>query len=784
MRYIPDTGKQFVLQVPEDKNSYINVKNYDARGLSTMFTGNILSGLESELSIGSISDGVGGTLQQYFDVLSVGIELQAHIYRGAGNGGTAESPIISVSNVALQGVDFSSSNVNSNILKQLKYYIFGYDISTGKMPNAVQIVGSSGQYSKVLDPDNWNQDQYVDISFNRTGQYVVPIIYRVWGNKVDFLGMIGNAKIGFPGASVVKFTDYGVKEIPSWNNDPEYWTPEFLDGVISIIGGVPTQVKKIVGREHLKIKPRIEGSQPNYIQCEAVPNGPLVNTGNYQFGDEVKFIIDDTQPIRNAINLAAQGNIKEIFFPAGTYFLRNSSFVNTTSTNYSNITLRGVGEGSRIKRLQATISGSVNPGLFNFTGAGSAVSIEGIRFRSLVFDGNKSSTVSLVGPVSGSVDSSKYIAETLIFLKYADSISSTECRFIDSGGPGIHAEYSSAIVMTNNIFSRLGRSYEPEIRPIEVYETSNSIVQGNIFEFCTASPYFFSVNYSTINNNIIRSCGDQGVVLETSDQWNATNNLAYSDTDSLIRSVDQYNNEYSRAAIEIRRGTALEPIYFTVTNGGESIAIKKDSIIADIYGLDSIGRKDVSKKKGSFKVIQTKDQLEAGIFSVTLPGLSNATVNNPPPVGAVTVPATADFSPLDASTNQYGYIYEISATVRLGASGRGYVPVDIREVSPGGINRLAIRLRNSSDLLSFLIFEAENLENDHIIIEGFSADEKLNAWQQETAYRVLGVDIDSNSLLINPIVGLTPGPGVNFIGGRLYIQRSNYQIADGNIFVN
>ena len=57
MRYIPDTGKQFVLQVPEDKNSYINVKNYDARGLSTVFTGSIFAGLQDELSIGSITDG-------------------------------------------------------------------------------------------------------------------------------------------------------------------------------------------------------------------------------------------------------------------------------------------------------------------------------------------------------------------------------------------------------------------------------------------------------------------------------------------------------------------------------------------------------------------------------------------------------------------------------------------------------------------------------------------------------------------------------------------------------
>jgi hypothetical protein len=777
MRYIPDIGKQFVLQVPEDKNSYINVKNYDARGLATVFTGNIFSGLQDELSIGTITDGAEGTLQQYLDTLSVGVEIQAHMYRGTG-ASDADLPLISVSSENLEGVDFSDSSVSSNLIQPLKYYIFGYDTATGRMPKAVQIVGAEGQYSKVLDPDKWNQDQYVDINFTRTGQYVVPIIYRVWGSKVDFLGMIGNAKIGFPGASVLSFRDYGLKEIPSWNNDPAFWTPDFLEGVISVIGGVPTQVKKIVGKEHLRIMPRIEGSQPNYIQCETAGNGSLTNPEDYQFGDEVKFIIDDTQPIRNAINLAAQGNIKEIFFPAGTYYFRNSAFINTADNNYSNISFRGVGEGSIIKRLQSSISGSINPGLFNFSGERDSLRVEGIRFRSIVFDGNRSSTSSLFGPIAGSVDPSRSVAESLIFLKFADNISATECRFIDSGGPGIHTESSTAILMTNNIFSRIGRSYEPEVRPIEVYETSNSIVQGNIFEFCTAGPYFFNVDFSTINNNIIRSCGDQGVVLETSYQWNAANNLAYSDTDSLIRSVDQYNNEYSKAAIEIRRGTALEPIYFTVTNGGETIGIKPNTIIADIYALDSIGRKDAANKTGSFKVIQTKDQLEAGIFSVTLPGLDAATIDGN------TVPATSDFALLDPSSGQFGHMYEISATVRLGASGRGYVPVNIREASIGGTNYLAIRLRNSSELLSFLVFDSENEENDYIIIEGFSNTD-LDGWDQNSAYRVVGVDADTNSLLISTIPSLSPGTtGVDFLGGQLYIQRSNYQIADGNIIVN
>ena len=779
MRYIPSSGRQFVLQVPEDKNSYINVKNFDARGLGTVFNGKITNGVDDELSIGSIDDGAGLTLQQYIQILSAGVELQAHMYRAVGNA-SAETPLINTSAIAT-GVDFSSSGIVSDLVKPLKYYIFAYDVSTGRMPYAVNVVdqdASGNAFTGVLDPDRWNEDQYLDLNFTRTGQNVVPIIYRVWGSRIDFLGMIGNAKIGYPGASLTSFRDFGLKEIPSWNNEVSYWSPAFIDGTIQVLGGVPTQVKRIVGKEHLKIKPLTENSQLNYLQCEAVPDGSLVNALTYQFQDEVKFVIDDTQPIRNAIELAQSSNIKEIFFPAGTYHLRDSSFKNTSEIDYSDISLRGVGEGSIIKRLQSQVSSSVNPGLLNFTGLSASSPIKGLRFRSIVLDGNRSSTASLVGPQSTSVDPSRYISETLVFMRFVNNVVANECRFVDAGGSGLHLESCNSYLFTNNIFSRMGRSYEPEVRPLAVYNSQNGIVQGNIFEFATDGPFFFGVDFSTINNNIVRSCGDKGVVLETSYQWNAGDNLAYSDTDSLIRSVDQYNNEYSKAPIEIRRGTSLEPIYFTVTNGGESIGIKENTIIADIYALDAAGQKNTSNKTGSFKVIQTADQLEAGIFSVTLPGVGPGTE-----IDGVQVPATSEFSLLDPAVGQYGYMYEISATVRLGQAGRGYVPTNIREFAQNGNNYLAIRLRNSSELLSFQIFNSSSSENDSILITGFNNTD-LTGLDENKAYQVVGVDTTSNSLLINTIPSLSPGTGVDFLGGQLFIQRSNYQIADGNIIVN
>jgi len=771
MRYVPDVGDKFILQVPEDKNSYINVKNSDARGLDTVFRGRIINESGSEISIGEITDGEDGTLQQYLSELSSNIELQAFFYRAAG---LSESPIISVVGSTAESIDFSSSTSTAPTLQPLKYYIFGYDVDKGRMPNSVQVIGGNGsQYSKVLDPNLWNVDQYFDIQFTRTGQYVLPVIYRVWGTRIEFLGVIGGGKIGYPGASTISFRDYGLTEIPSWNSDPVNWTPDFMEGCFTVSGGVPTMQKKIVGKEHFKIKPTISGTSVNYLVCQPADGDALKNPSTYLFDEEVKFLIDDTRPIRDAIAVATSTTVKEIFFPTGTYYFRDSAFINSTSTDYSDLTLRGVGAGSVIKRVPSTITSSNNPGLLNFTGQAENPRVSGIRLRSLVFDGNKRSNFSTISPAFGGFSN-----ENLVGLKNADSISITECFFIDSFGSGIYSEDSKGLILTGSTFTRLGRSYEQEIRPLYVKNCENAVVQGNIFEFCTAGPFFSATDFSTINNNIIRSCGDSGIVLETSYQWNATSNLAYSDTDSLIRSVDQYNNEYSKAVIEVLRGTSLEPIYFTVTNGGEAVGILKDTLRADIYALDSIGRKS-STKVGSFRVLQTADQLEAGIFSVTLPGTTSVTV------GGNTIPATSSLSLLDPADNKFGYMYEINAMVKLGLGGKGFSPTSIRELNRGGINYLAIELKNSSDLLSFQIYSVGSSENDKIIIDGYSNGDNLSGWDQNQAYTVVDIDIDSNSLLLNTIPTLSPGTdGIQFLGGRLYVVRSNYQIADGNILVN
>lgn len=780
MRYVPSTGSRFVLQVPEDKNSYINVKNLDARGLSTVFEGKIsngvVSGSENQLTINEITDTAGLTFDQYRPVLSAGIEIQLFAYSNVGLGSGTEDAVIGVNSTDAVGIDFSSqTSASTQFVGPLKYYIFGYDVETGKMPNAVTIVGESPEYNAILDPSKWNEDQYFEIGLTRTSNTVVPLIYRVWQGNVEFLGLIGNNKIG---TGSLSFKDFGNRQIPSWNQDESAWSPSFLEDVIQVVGGVPTQRKKIVGKELLKIKPITENSVPNYIIAETIAGGNLVNGTDYQIGNTVKFIIDDTARILEGLALASSGNIKELFFPAGTYNIRDIALENSSFTDYSNISLRGVGEGSVIKRLPSHKTNNTFPGLFNFSGTANKP-IQGLRFRSIVFDGNKKDNAS-VSPAGGGYEQGRYISEGLVFLSRAENVSLTECRFIDAAGPGIHSEYSTSVLLNQNIFSRLGRNYETTVRPIEVFETDNSIVQGNIFEFCTAGPYFFGVEFSTINNNIIRSCGEDGVVLETSYQWSATNNLSYTDSDSLIRSVDQYNNEYSKAPIEVRRGTALEPIFFTVTNGGEAVGLATDSVQADIYKLNISGLKS-GTKVGSFKVNQTADQLEAGIFSVTLPGNDSGLTTT----AGLFIPGTGGLSLLDPSLGNYGYMYEISATAFLGGGGRGFTPVSVKQTNIGGNDYLSIKLRNSSDLLSFIAIEEEFDGNDFITITDFTnTDGGIDALK-DNSYQISSIDAAGNSVLIAPVTGVTPGvSGVDFSGGSLFIRRENYQIADGNIIVH
>lgn len=728
MRYIPERSSDVVVQVPEDRNSYINVLNIGASGRGDIeFTGTVSDIQDDIVTIGGIGDGDGGTLNDYRSVLSPNTDIEVFAY---GLSTVPQTPLLGFGPSTVVGVDFSSStSVNPN-LAPLSYVVFGYDIQTGILPQSKLTIPIG---TKVLNPTFWNIDQYVQLNLSRSVGYAVPIVYRIWGNTVTFLGVIGNNKIGYPGSGSVTFLDLGLTEIPSWQ--PSVTLPGFMSGMFNVSGLDINQTLFLRGKSRVTIEPEISGFQPAYIQARG-------DTSRFSAGDTVRFYIDDTKFVQDAIGRAVSGRIKEVFFPAGTYNIRDTFF-----NNSAGISLRGVGDSSVIRRIPSAIANSANSGLLRLSGPG-------IKVQDLTLDGNSTDTFSAVSPVESEVSLS--VADS-------DGVVLSGLSVVRSGGGGISLTGSSNVTFTGNRIVRTGRSYEQTVSPALFTNCDNIVAQGNIFQFATTSPKVVSAEFSTVNGNIIRGCGDKGLELLSSFQWNAQGNLAYSDNDSIIRSIDTYNNEYSRATIEVRKGFALDPVYMTVTYGGEAVSIIKNTVQADIYTLDQTGTKDVLA--GSFRVLETSAQLEAGIFSLTLPGITSE-----PPILAT-----------DTLNNPTGYMYEVRADVLIG----GITPLSIRRFLIDGNPFIAIRLRNSSDLLSLQIYSAASPENDQIAIRGFS-NTNLNGWDQNTGYTVLDIDTDTNSLVLADIpelASLTSTP-TDFLGGTLSIIRSDYFVADGNLYVH
>lgn len=749
MRYIPELqSSRVVLQVPDNQNSYINVLNAGATGRGDLeFTGRIVSATSSSITISDITDGNLGTLFQYLDIFNSPVDLRVFVYNEAVS---TQTSILSVSSHTAQGVDFSSSSgVNSN-LAQLKYYVFGFNPQSGSLPVYVSEVTVG---TKVLNPDLWGTEQYVQLNFTRTSQYVLPVIYRVWGSRVDFLGVIGNNKVGYS-ISPCNFRDLGLSEVPNW--DTEQQLPSFLSDVFLVDGIDVAQLKSVDGVSDVTVVPNPTDFRPSFLTVSGV------DLPAYSAGSTVKFYIDDTKYIREAVNLAATGNIKEVFFPSGTYNLRDSSFVNTSQLDFSGITLRGTGEGAVLKRLPVSAPNAGNPGLLNFTGQSVSPRLLGLKVRSMQINGNRSGCFSTQSPAE---------TETTLSVNYADNIVINDCTIQDSASRAVNISGSKSVALTGNKVINTGRPYEQSASPLVVNGSEGLVVQGNIFQFATLGPKVVSTDFSTINGNIIRGCGDSGLELETSYQWNAQGNVAYSDNDSIIRSIDTYNNEYSRATIEVRKGFALDPVYMTVTYGGESVSILKGETKAEIYSLNPSGVKE--SKIGAFRVLETSDQLQAGIFSLTLPAINNETY------GGETIPATSTLNDPD------GYMYEVKSTVLIGNGTRGYRPSTIRSIDILGTEYAAIELANSSDLLSLQIYSNGSIENDKILIKDFDNIEALPEWDMGVGYQVIDIDTNSNSIIIEmpPGLTLTTTP-ITFAGGNLYILRSNYFIADGNLFVH
>ncbi len=746
MRYIPDLVSDVIVQVPEDKNAYINVRNIGASGRGDLeFTGTVTDiDAEGVVTISNIDDGEGNSIFQYQDVLKNGAGIQLFSYRPPA---TEETPVLQVASHAAVGVDFSGfSGTNSN-LAPLSYYVFGFDPRSGRLPYFRSVVNVG---SKVLTPDLWSTEQYVQLNLSRTNSNALPVIYRVWGNTVEFLGIIGSNEIGYSGSGEPYFRDLGLTEIPYWDTDKSL--PSFLSDAFSVAGSEVTQVRTVTAKERLKIQSSPFGTQSSYIQCTGLSLGSLIGTGN-----TVKFTLDDTDFVRQAISLAGTTSVKEVIFPAGVYNISDLYFANAVGTDYSGISIRGVGDGSVLRRLPCTVNNSEYPGILNFTGQSISPRMTGIRIRSMGFDGNRSESFSNVPPIT---------SELGLSFKYSDNVVVSDCTVTDCGGGGIGIYNSNKVSLTTNVINNSGRSYEQIVSPLVVDTCQEVVVQGNIMKFATAGPRVISTDFSTINGNIIRGCGDQGLLLESSSQWNKQGNVSYSENDSIIQSIDTYNNEYSRATIEVRKGYALDPIYMTVTYGNESVSILKNTVVAKIFSLDA-NRAKTTPEMGRFKVLETKDQLDAGIFSLTLPGETSEG----------NIPSTSSL------TNSFGYVYEVTGTILLGNGSRGFQPVSIKRMASTGF--IAIELRNSSDILGFQIYSESSPENDRIIIKDFS--NSLPGWDTNTPYPVVGIDTDTNSILLNPnpaLTSLNTTETTPFIEGSLFIQRSGYFIADGNLYVH
>lgn len=745
MRYIPQLTSGVVVQIPEDKNSYVNVKSIGATGRGELeFSGTVSDVTDGVVTISNIDDGNGNSIYQYLDLLKGGAQIQLF---GYSTNVAPETPTLTISgHISSGNVDFSSSLAANPNLAQLKYVVFGYDAVKGSL------AAHTNQYvvgSKILNPDFWSTEQYVQISITRTSQYVLPVIYRIWGTRVEFLGVIGNNKIGYPGTADPVFRDLGPTEIASW--ETEAALPSFMSDLFSVGGSQVELVRKLVAKENLEILQPALGIQPGYIQCSGISP-----TSNLTSGNSVRFKIDDTKFIRQAIVQASQSTIKEVFFPAGVYNSRDSYFASTSTTDYSDLTIRGVGDGSVVKRLPSSVSNTTAPGLINFTGQSVTARVSGLRFKSFQLDGNRTENFSLLSPAD---------SEGTLQVKNADNMIISECTVSDNAGGGIYLTSIRGLTMTNNRVLRTGRSYEQPVPPLRINSSENVVAQGNIFEFATSSPIIAQTEYSTINTNIIRGCGDRGLVLNTSSQWNAQGNLAYSDNDSIIRSIDTYNNEYSRATIEVRKNFAMDPIYMTVTYGGESVEILKNTVDVSIYELNSSGVKSSSTPAGYFRVLETTDQLEAGIFSITLPGgTTNLSFEGK------TILATGSLN------NSNGYMYEAKGDVVIG----DFRPFSIR---PYSATLAAIKITNSSSILGFQIYsDTQSSQNDRILIRNYS--NTISGLDPNSNYLVLGIDIDSNSLLISKPAGFTETSEIQFSGGSLSILRQDYFIADGNLFVH
>ena len=787
MRYIGlDPSTRTVVQIDGNKSAYVNVKSFGASGLDRYFDASVagVSGSGTSVYLNNVS--------KYFDYekdyFVPGREILAFVKTPTSTPAVAEyGGIFSNPSVTPVGAIYSST---LSTAKSVVYYVFPYNVSTGRFsPYNLEIT----QTGIVVDPvTSFDEDKYIKFSFTRSSSSWVPVIFRRYDGKVDFLGVVGNNALQT--STSVTFYDRGTTQIPSWDqtlisSDSNAFLPEFLQSQISLSGtnGGPVG-KAIVGKRRLKIVSK--SAATGVLELVDADNATADLSSFSGAGYTVTFKFDDTTPVQEAIEWAKENSVKDVFFPTGVYNVSHVKLYSTTGTSqYSGISLRGTGQSSVIKKLASSVNADGKYGTIGILGTGTSNRVTGITVQNLAFDGNKSEVIATKSPENDVYGvSSKY--QDTIAMEYVDGVSIQNCSFYNGGGSAIYALDTEKLTLSNCRIFQLSKPYEPDVPPIKVRETEKIVAQGNLFENCSGAVELIGIDVSVVNNNIINNCGETGLQLLASDNWNAQGNITYNSSGSIVQSVDLYQNEYSRASLSVKKGVNMAQTYFTVTDGNLPVEIAPETIDAKVYKLNSdyvipAG----ASPEGYLQVIESYEQLEAGIFGVTAPintissGVGGSNQGNK-------ILGTSSYKLIDVdnattANRHYGYAYKITATGRLGS-------FPISKITSNGSDTTKVRifLTNKSDFLQLSFFGNGNLSNDKITTSGISlANTPLEDWEDGVSASITSVDAENGYVVIATPTSVTSkftdaNSSYNTRSGELKLVKNNYFIADGNIYVS
>lgn len=228
----------------------------------------------------------------------------------------------------------------------------------------------------------------------------------------------------------------------------------------------------------------------------------------------------------------------------------------------------------------------------------------------------------------------------------------------------------------------------------------------------------------------------------------------------------------------------MTPIYFTVTDGGFPVAISPGSVVGRVYPLNSSYQYNTSATASYLQIVESRDQLEAGIFAVTAPVNSFTGSGGSNQGRAITGTSAYDLlKPDGSSTANYGYGYRLTATVTLGKYA-------IDRIVYASSTTVKVYFRNSSDILSLLFFAAGDTSNDLIKTSGIGVTgAELANWPDATTLAIDSVDTTNSAIVI-----ATPSTVASRFTsstdiystptGYLGLVKNNYFIADGNIYVS